>query len=169
MWSWEEGLAGLLGGWKGTIQKTSPSEHKSVTDSQSTGEAVPTAPCDRRAIPRYRVQFRTVVSSTGTVREGMGTVLDLSLGGCRVEAPFTAQPSQLMELRIYDPDLNWPLIVGGAVVQWVQGHTFGLRFLRLRQDQEDHLAQVLATVTQAPIVDPLLSPRKPSTSRLRPA
>jgi hypothetical protein len=146
MWSWEEGLAGLLGGWKGTIHKTSSSEQKLVTGSQPTGETVPPGLCDRRATPRYRVQFRTIVSSTGTVREGMGTVLDLSLGGCRVEAPFTAQPSQLMELRIYDPDLNWPLMVNGAVVQWVQGSTFGLRFLQLRKDEEDRLAQVLATV-----------------------
>ena len=145
MWSWEEGLVGLLGVGKGSTHKTSPSRQP-VTGSQPTGEALSTGPSERRATPRYRVQFRTVVSSIGTVREGMGTVFDLSLGGCRVEAPFTTQPSQLMELRIYDPDLNWPMMVDGAVVQWVQGHTFGLRFLRLRKDEEDRLAQVLATV-----------------------
>jgi hypothetical protein len=37
-------------------------------------------------------------------------------------------------------------MVDGAVVQWVQGHTFGLRFLRLRQDEEHRLAQVIARV-----------------------
>ena len=76
----------------------------------------------------------------------MGTVLDLSLGGCRVDAPVAVQRSLLLELRIYVPDLEWPLMVEGAVVQWVQGNTFGLRFLRLRQDEEDRLAQVLAGV-----------------------
>ena len=148
MWSWEEGLAGLLGGWKGTIHKTSPSGQKSVTDGQPIGEAVPTGPTDRRATPRFRVQFRTVVSGTGTgtVVEGMGTVLDLSLGGCRVEAPIAMEPHLLVELRIYIPDLEWPLMVDRAVVQWVKENTFGLRFLGLRPAENDRLAQVLAGV-----------------------
>jgi|SRR5215467_14856894 len=95
---------------------------------------------------RFRVQFRSVVpgTGTGTVVEGRGTVIDLSLGGCRVEAPIVVEPHLLVELRIYLPDLEWPLMVDAAVVQWVQGGTFGLRFLRLRQDEEDRLAQVLA-------------------------
>ena len=94
----------------------------------------------------FRVQFRSVVpgTGTGTVVEGMGRVIDLSLGGCRVEAPIVVEPHLLVELRIYIPDLEWPLMVDAAVVQWVQGSTFGLRFLRLRQDEEDRLAQVLA-------------------------
>jgi hypothetical protein len=50
----------------------------------------------------------------------------------------------LLELRIYIPDLDWPLMVDGAVVQWVKGHTFGLRFLRLRQTEEDRLAEVIS-------------------------
>jgi hypothetical protein len=76
----------------------------------------------------------------------MGTVLDLSLEGCRVEAPIAVQESLLMELRIYVPDLDWPLMVDGAVVQWVKGQTFGLRFLRLSQTEDDRLAQVIARV-----------------------
>src|SRR5215831_9445234 len=107
MWSWEEGLAGVLRGWKGTIHKTSPSRQMSLTGSQPTEEAVFPGPSDRRATPRFRVQFRTVVSGTGTgtVVEGMGTVLDLSLGGCRVEAPLAVEPHLLLELRIYIPHL----------------------------------------------------------------
>jgi hypothetical protein len=61
-----------------------------------------------------------------------------------VEAPFEVKPSSLLELRIYIPDLDWPLMVDGAVVQWVKGHTFGLRFLRLRQTEGDRLAEVIS-------------------------
>src|SRR5262249_34610545 len=148
MRSWEEGLAGLLGGWKGTIQKTSSSGQKSVTGGQSTGEAVPTGPTDRRATPRFRVQFRTVVSGTGTgtVVEGMGTVVDLSLGGCRVEATLAVEPHLLLSLRIYIALLQWPVLRVGAEVQGVMEVTFGPRFLRLRQAENDRLARVIAKV-----------------------
>jgi hypothetical protein len=40
--------------------------------------------------------------------------------------------------------LDWPLMLDAAVVQWVKGTTFGLRFLRLRQTEKDRLAEVLA-------------------------
>jgi hypothetical protein len=123
------------------------SHQKSTTGRQQSRDAVPTGLSDWRVTPRFRVQFRTVFSgSAGRVLESMGTVLDLSLEGCRVEAPIAVQESLLMELRIYVPDLDWPLMVDGAVVQWVKGQTFGLRFLRLSQTEDDRLAQVIARV-----------------------
>jgi hypothetical protein len=115
-----------------------------LTSTQPSGNASINETSDRRIVPRYRVQFRTIVSVSGTAIEGRGTIIDLSLGGCRVEAPLNVQPSILLELRIYIPELDWPLMVDGAVVQWVKGHTFGLRFLRLRQTEEDRLAEVIS-------------------------
>ena len=103
------------------------------TNTQLSGNAILDETSDRRTVPRFRVQFRTLVSVNGRAIETRGSILDLSLGGCRVEAPLVVEPSILLELRIYIPGLDWPLMVDGAVVQWVKGHTFGLRFLRLRQ------------------------------------
>jgi len=119
--------------------------HKKPMISPQLSETVVTSePSDRRVVPRFRVRFRTVVSVPGTAREGEGTVLDLSLGGCRIDAPLAVQPSTLMELRIYAPDLDWPLMLDAAVVLWVNGTTFGLRFLRLRQAEKERLAKVIA-------------------------
>jgi len=114
------------------------------TGSRLRGNASIDETSDRRTLPRFRVQFRTVLSVSGTTIDGRGTILDLSLGGCRVEAPLDLQPSILLELRIYIPDLDWPLMVDGAVVQWVKGKTFGLRFLRLRKSEEERLAKVIS-------------------------
>jgi hypothetical protein len=47
----------------------------------------------------------------------MGMILDLSVAGCRVESLAPVQQSAVMELRIYVPDLDWPLMVDEAVVQ----------------------------------------------------
>lgn len=148
MWSWEDALMALLGRGKGTIRMTSPSRRKPVTGSQPTGEAEPTGPSNHRATLRFHVQFRTLVSGTGTgtVVEGTGTLLDLSLGGCRVEAPIAVEQHLLVELRIYVPDLDWPLMVDGAVVQWAKENTFALRFLRLRQSENNRLARVIAKI-----------------------
>jgi hypothetical protein len=148
MWGLVEGFMGLVGIGKATIHKRNLARGTAVTGSHPTGEGLPTGPSDCRATPRFRVQFRSVVFGTGTetVVEGTGRILDLALGGCRIEAPIAVEPNLLLELRIYIPDLDWPLIVDGAVVQWVKQHTFGLRFLRLRQTDNNRLARVIAKI-----------------------
>jgi PilZ domain-containing protein len=85
---------------------------------------------DRRATPRFRVQFRTTFSSSPTV-EGTGIMLDLSSGGCRIESPVIVEPGMSLELHVYAPDLERPLMIEAANVQWVSGHTFGLAFFRI--------------------------------------
>jgi hypothetical protein len=70
---------------------------------------------DRRVAPRFRVQFRTFLTDQHSMSEHMGTILDLSVTGCRVESLVPVQQSAVMELRIYVPDLDWPLMVDRAV------------------------------------------------------
>ena len=97
---------------------------------------------DRRAMPRLRVQFRTTFSASSTL-EGTGTMLDLSMGGCRIESPVTVEPGASLELRIYAPDVEWPLMVEAASVQWVSGQTFGLAFFRITKTEQQRLEQVI--------------------------
>jgi hypothetical protein len=97
---------------------------------------------DRRATPRLRVQFRTTFASS-TKKEGAGVMLDLSSGGCRVESPVSVEPGLLLELRIYAPDVEWPLMIEAANVQWVSGQTFGLAFFRITETEQQRLGQVI--------------------------
>jgi len=108
-------------------------EGRSVMDMKTT---------DRRATPRLRVQFRTTFSASSTL-EGTGIMLDLSTGGCRIESPVTVEPGASLELRIYAPDIEWPLMVEAASVQWVSGQTFGLAFFRLTKTEQQRLEQVI--------------------------
>ena len=48
-----------------------------------------------------------------------------------------------LELRIYAPDIEWPLMIEAASVQWVSGQTFGLAFVRLRESERERLRQVI--------------------------
>jgi hypothetical protein len=99
---------------------------------------------DRRATPRFRVQFRTTVSGP-TEPEGTGLILDLSRGGCRLESPLLILPGLSLELRIYVPGLDWPLMIDGADVQWVNDQTAGLAFVRIREAEQQRLDEVLTT------------------------
>jgi PilZ domain len=98
---------------------------------------------DRRATPRLHVQFRTTFSATST-REGTGIILDLSRGGCRIESPVTVEPGGLLELRIYAPDIEWPLMIEAASVQWVSGQTFGLAFFRVTETEHQRLGELIS-------------------------
>jgi PilZ domain-containing protein len=113
-------------------------EGQSVMDLKTT---------DRRATPRLRVQFRTTFSASSEL-EGTGTMLDLSTGGCRIESPVTVEPGASLELRIYAPDIEWPLMVEAASVQWVSGQTFGLAFFRITETEQQRLGQVISDLME---------------------
>ena len=103
---------------------------------------------DRRATPRLRVQFRTTFLSSMNM-EGMGVMLDLSSGGCRIESPVPMEPSLLLELRIYAPNVEWPLMIEAANVQWVSGQTFGLAFFRITEPEQQRLGQVIEDLRES--------------------
>ena len=113
-------------------------EGRSVNDMKTT---------DRRATPRLRVQFRTTFSTSSTL-EGTGIMLDLSSGGCRIESPVTVEAGVSLELRIYAPDIEWPLMIEAASVQWVSGQTFGLAFFRITDTEQQRLGQVIRTLME---------------------
>jgi len=113
-------------------------EGQSVMDMKTT---------DRRATPRLRVQFRTTFSGS-TKLEGTGVMLDLSTGGCRIESPVTVEPGFSLELRIHVPDLEWPLMIEAASVQWVSGQIFGLAFFRITEPEQQRLGQVISDLME---------------------
>ena len=103
---------------------------------------------DRRSTPRFRVEFRTLVSDKSGINDQVGAVLDLSLSGCQVRVPVMVYPTLVMELRISAPDLHRPILVERAVVQWVKGDTFGLHFSVLQKAEFIRLGWVIARVAE---------------------
>jgi len=97
---------------------------------------------NRRAAPRLHVQFSTTFSGS-TNLDGTGLILDLSTGGCRIESQVTVEPGISVELRIHVPDLEWPLLIEAASVQWVRDQIFGLAFVRITDTEHQRLGQVI--------------------------
>ncbi len=103
---------------------------------------------DRRSTHRFRVEFRTLVSDKSGINDQVGVILDLSLSGCQVRVPIMVYPTLVMELRIHAPDLDRPIFVERAVVQWVKGDTFGLHFLVLQKAELIRLGWVIARIAE---------------------
>ena len=121
---------------------------KSQQTQESESHAMTIQGSDRRITPRFRVQFRTFLTDQSNLTEHMGTILDLSVVGCRVESLVPVQQSAVLELRIYVPDLDWPLMIDEAVVQWTNGRSFGVYFAKMRLGVQDRLTWVLARLAE---------------------
>ena len=103
---------------------------------------------DRRSTPRFEAEFRTLVSDKSGINDEVGVLLDLSLSGCHVRVPIMVYPTLVMELRIYAPDLDRPIFIEKAVVQWVKGDMFGLQFLMLQEAELIRLGGLIARMTE---------------------
>lgn len=78
----------------------------------------------------------------------MGILQDLSRTGCRVQCSVPLQRGLPLELRIHVPDLEWPLMIETAQVQWVRGETYGLAFLRVTDIEQQRLERVIAVLRE---------------------
>jgi hypothetical protein len=74
----------------------------------------------------------------------MGTILDLSQNGCRLESPLLMLPGLSLELRIAVPGLEWALMIDGADVQWADEDHVGLAFVRIRETERQRLSELVA-------------------------
>lgn len=122
------------------------SERGSIVVETMKEITMPTMSIERRSMPRFRVQFRTTFSSSTVLEQNW--VVDLSLGGCRVESTTSVSPSLSVELQIHVPGHDSPLMIDGATVQWVREGTFGVGCLQLRETEQDRLRQVITRMAR---------------------
>jgi hypothetical protein len=91
-----------------------------------------------REFPRFRVQFRSSFTSAQIVA-GEGTIVDLSIRGCRVESGTSVPASTNLELRIYLAGQDALIDIESAAVRWSMGREFGLEFIRMQSEQQARL------------------------------
>jgi len=101
---------------------------------------------DLRKHPRFRIQFRSTFS--GHQVNGEGKAIDLSRGGCKIESDLRVQAGTTLELRLYSPDLDWPMRVEQAAVKWARGQQFGLEFVHLLPKEEETLRRLIKGLEQ---------------------
>lgn len=78
--------------------------------------------------------------------EGEGTLLDLSLGGCRLHSDIPLEISERYHLILQVSKKPRPIIVEAAIVRWTQENTYGLKFTTMQSTHESHLRELLLEI-----------------------
>jgi len=97
---------------------------------------------DRRATSRFLVHFHTTLSKEQGVIEG-GTLIDLSMEGCRVESDARLTPGNALSLRLFISGGEPPIEVERAEVRWVKGLVSGVAFITIKEKEQERLRQVI--------------------------
>ena len=104
---------------------------------------------EQRKNLRFHVQFRSSFSSIAMVG-GEGTVVDLSIRGCRIESPTDVQPGASLEVRIAVIEHEPPVQVQQAIVRWSRGRQFGLEFETMVPEEWARLQHTVKQVEMEP-------------------
>ncbi len=104
-------------------------------------------PLDQRQYERVQVSFPLIFSSEG--QQGEGSVLDLSIAGCAVKTPAAPATGTILKVQLQVPDLGRPIAVDAAVSRSVRSVYVGVEFLRLRDEEQYRLTQLVAGILTA--------------------
>ncbi len=104
---------------------------------------------DQRSNLRYRAQFRSSFSSVAMVG-GEGSLLDLSIRGCRIESLIAVKPGATLEVRIEAIEHCPPIQIQAAVVRWSREGQFGLEFEVIAPTEWAHLQEIVKQIELEP-------------------
>ena len=100
---------------------------------------------DLRKDQRFPVHFRIFLMPPDT-KEEVGTVVDLSLGGCRIKTPSTMSAGIHLVLRLDVPGEDDPIRVERAAVRWSRGDEFGVYFVTMSVRHHERLKHILQSL-----------------------
>lgn len=99
---------------------------------------------ERRAIERVPVTVK--VRWNDMPHDANGWMLDLSTGGCFIEAEIEPQPDEQLEVAMLTPIGNWVQLPARVVYQ-LPDRGFGLRFKQLSRIEQSMLEMLLEYYT----------------------
>ena len=95
---------------------------------------------------RFRASVPVLYRGKGVDGEGM--VKDLSLSGWQIRGNEPVSVGITLALRLFLPGEPEPLQIDQAIVQWVQGLEFGVKFDTLPGKVLDRIEQIIARFVQ---------------------
>lgn len=105
---------------------------------------------DQRQDARFPVRFRSSFTSTNVVG-GEGSVVDVSIRGCRIETSTHIHTGTVLELRLYLSPEEPPLGVAQAVVRWARAKYFGVEFVSLKPEEWARLQHFVTELDRHPV------------------
>jgi PilZ domain len=95
-----------------------------------------------RQYPRFQATFSGTLVHQGHLHP-INKALDLSHKGCRLESPFRASAGMKVDLLLFLPEEEIPILIQGAVVRWSSAHGIGIQFQSLASPHQERLASTL--------------------------
>jgi len=97
-----------------------------------------------RKHPRFHVTFSgTVIHQKRS--HSISKSLDLSRRGCRVQSTFQAFAGMKVDLQLYLPHSQTPMLIQNAIVRWAGSQGIGIEFPHL---PSPHQQQLEGTIQQ---------------------
>lgn len=93
-----------------------------------------------------RIPIHCPCSFSGGAVRGEGIVVNLSRPGCAVETSTPPPTGTRLELHLLLPVHFFPVAVDQAEVVWAHEGRFGVKFIRVRPDDESRLHRVVEQV-----------------------
>jgi hypothetical protein len=81
---------------------------------------------------------------------GEGSLMDLSIRGCRIESHIDVKPGATLEVRIEVNERCPPIQIQAAVVRWSRERQFGLEFEVIAPTEWTHLQDVVRQIELEP-------------------
>jgi hypothetical protein len=82
------------------------------------------------------------------IQPGEATLLDISIRGCAINSTVPLNKGNLLCLKIRMTDEDLPIEIDQATVRTVTGRRIGLEFIKIRQEEETRLRNLLLTLMQ---------------------
>jgi len=102
---------------------------------------------DLRRQQRFTVRLHSILSGPRR-EEWVGTVMNLSKGGCLVEIDEQVYSGMQVSLRLEVPGDTTPILVARAAVRWNRGRGVGVGFITVDQSHQERLDQFLERLKQ---------------------
>jgi len=92
---------------------------------------------------RFPVHFHSVFAGP-TLSESVGTIVNLSEGGCCVHTDSQVYAGIQLTLHLDLPDEASPIRIEKAAVRWNRGRELGVGFITVTPPHQDRLGKLLA-------------------------
>ena len=102
---------------------------------------------DLRRHQRFPVRLHSVISGQHR-EEWLGTLVNLSKGGCLVETTGQVYSGMHVSLRLDVPGESSPILVARAAVRWNRGREIGVGFITVVSPHQERLEQLLQRLKQ---------------------
>lgn len=104
---------------------------------------------ERRRYGRVPVKYRVLVQFIAG-DDYQGTLLDLSVRGCRISSEEGATVGSALEVRIYPEEKQDPIRVDRAEVRWARDGEFGLEFMEVVARERERIRVLFESLAEGP-------------------